>query len=48
MYLEKFLNIYCHEQMFFQIFVAEEDTGQQFFFFIKKPSSFFEVMVLTF
>ena len=31
MYLENvFFNIYSHEQMFFQIFVAKEDTGQFF------------------
>ena len=30
MYLEKHLNIYFHEQMFFHFFVAEEDTGQYF------------------
>ena len=29
MYLEKFLNIYFHEQMFFQIFVAKGDICPQ-------------------
>ena len=33
MYSDKFFNIYFHEQMFFQIFVAKADTVQ---FLLKK------------
>ena len=40
-FLEKFLNIYFHEQMFFQIFVAKGDTCQ----FVLRNNSLSRVQV---
>ena len=56
MYSEKFFGIYFYEQMFFEIFVANGDTGQVFLrnnclnsgIFINKPASFLEPVVLIF